>query len=261
MASSLSLLDELQRLQNLADKVIQPLTVLPVLHFDEGKTEFNTLCRNVEDFKENVSSMRENINEYNDLFQEIKVLQDESSEYIKDCYSLAIFKMQHGPRFQSTIHNASDEVLKTVSQVNQVERGQPKVTKKKTAVPCYRTFTNEEYMEIPKHVRKHVSLQQFNDCLKEVNLIWKKKYEFLAKPNKSLSLADQKKRCKYLEDAKPVKGTPHSIFFTDDDISAFSTILKSKKQTRQSVFLCLRHVGKMKETRVNKLTRYAFLQS
>lgn len=258
MDKCVTLLDEIQKLQTSAERVMQPLAVLPVLHFDEGVKEYTALNDNVENFKQYASNMKEDLSEYKDLIQEMKVLQDELSAHNKDLLSFASHQMKHC-QMQPMTHDASG-VLKRIPLENQAAQ-QTTTTKKKTPVPCYRAFTEEEYADIPKHIRSHMSLQVFNDCLNEVNLIWKKKYEFLARPKKGLSLSDQKKRSKYLDEAKPVKDSPHSIFFTDDDINAFSTVLKVKKKTKQSVFLCLRHVGMLKETRVNKLTRYAFLKA
>ena len=68
-----SLLNEIKRLQELTEKVVQPLSILPALYYDEGKKELDEVCNSTEKLKENVETMKENLQEYKGLIDELKV--------------------------------------------------------------------------------------------------------------------------------------------------------------------------------------------
>ena len=110
--------------------------------------------------------------------------------------------------------------------------------------------------KIPKHVKKRLTLDQINSAIQEINLVFQKKYSLVYSKNKKLSLKEQKIRGEYKKEALELKPTGYTCFINEADLMNHSTVLRTKKRTKEDIVLLLRHLGKLKEIRQKSSIKY-----
>lgn len=232
------------------------LTLLSLFEVEPNRAlEYKSNCEEFVELKVMMCILKQELQNAKDNTQTLKELAEEIYVLRKRLNHLQIhFPKGNAPRIPSATVN-----IPIPTQFNEIQNENQPVKKKRSQTAQIDSIDEELFKSIPKHVKGHVSLSQLNAGIKEVNIILKKKYEFLERPRKSLTYKEEKKRSLYIELGKDLRNTPHSIFFSDQDILDYSTMLKVKKKTRSDIFLMLRHIGKMKETRKAKIPRYCIL--
>uniref|UniRef100_H2Z9C6 SKA complex subunit 1 n=1 Tax=Ciona savignyi TaxID=51511 RepID=H2Z9C6_CIOSA len=205
----------------------------------EMKNHVRVMKLSVKKAKQDLESMKENC-------KKLQLVEEEADE-------MMIFALKNS--VAQSVHSPTENDHKSAGNKENVKPA-PRL---KHAIPQLNKLTSEEFGSVPKYIRSHLTIEQVASGIGEINHILHEKYTLLNKPRKGLSLKENKHRAVYLEQAKEVKGTCHSTFFTDDDVQRYARTLKLKRKTKDSIFLILRHLGKMKEIHKAKITRYCIL--
>ncbi|XP_078491403.1 SKA complex subunit 1-like [Ciona intestinalis] len=237
------------RFESLMRRVELEVKIKDALTHSDGAATFTALYKDVMEMQDLVSSMRENVKKTKVDMELLKENYESMKSVEKNVDGMLLFALKN-----SAVCVKREE-LDNISPENK-ENSAPK---KKTIIAQLNPLTSKEFASVPKYVRSHLSLDQVLAGIAEVNHILHEKYTFLAKPRKLLSVKEDKRRAVYLEQAKEVKGTTYSTFFMDDDIKRYSKSLKLKPKTKDTVFLILRHLGRLKEMHRSKITRYCIL--
>ncbi|XP_039251516.2 SKA complex subunit 1-like [Styela clava] len=250
--------------KNKVNRAEEGLKMMDVLYYSvDGKYTLTEISNDLVDLGAMCEAIRSKIDQEKDKLAEIQKKRERLNEVRQRlnhmCYHLPETTT---PVYQNApINFTAIQSTRTVdiesSKVEDKENLKP--DKKSKGVKIIRSLQENDFEHIPKHVKGHLSMEQINSGIGEVNHILEKKYEFLKRPRKTLSRADEKKRSIYLEMGKDLKGTIFEIFFMDSDVQSYGTVLKSRPKSRETVFLVLRHLGKMKEIRKGKPPRYCIV--
>ncbi|XP_076815911.1 SKA complex subunit 1-like [Clavelina lepadiformis] len=251
------------KFERLMQQVEDGLEIRDVLHHKDGRSIYCDLHKKTVCLKGLLSEMQCLLDKQKEELRSFKVNLDDIHALQKKIDRLMIFAMKNFSPLNISNSNPTSPNLSHETDADKenapVPVKQKPQTKPHKAVPSLNHLTEQQLQTVPKYVKGHLSLVLVNAGIDEINKVLSKKYEFLNRPRKTLSLKEEKRRAVYLEQAKEVKGTPYSTFFVDDDIYKFTTTLKTKKKTKNDVFLILRHLGRVKEMHKGNLTRYCIL--
>lgn len=239
------------------------LKLMDVLYYSvDGKYSLQEISNDLVDLSAMCEAIRSKITQEKDKLAEIQNKRERLNEVRRRLNHISYHLPE--PSSPPPVRQNVPVVKETAKLLNVVNK---KVECKDNAHPekqtkgvkIIRLLQESDFSRIPKHVKSHLSMEQINVGIAEVNHVLEKKYEFLKKPRKTLNRADEKKRSIYLEMGKDLKGTIYEIFFMDSDIQSYGTVIKARPKTRETVFLVLRHLGKMKEVRKGKPPRYCIV--
>nr|CAB3266086.1 spindle and kinetochore-associated protein 1-like [Phallusia mammillata] len=245
--------------QSKLDNIEQMLLISPLLNYPEGCLELQNFQSKVIELQHIVNQYRVAVDEWKKEFEQMKDNHEALNKMKPRIDALLLYSLQHSTSCPEVSPKAPSPATESIAEENKENVAAPQRTKQKS-IAKLNLVTSSQFNKLPRHVRGHLTLEQMNTGVGEVNEILKGKYEFLSKPRKTLSLKEDKRRALYLEQAKEVKGTAYAIFFVDEDIQQYGKMLKLKRKTKDTVFLILRHMGIVKEIHKGKLTRYAIMK-
>lgn len=224
---------------------------------DQGRQELRTVNWSLMDLQKLNSQMWELLASWRN---KIEVYQD-------DCLSLEGYNEELGAMLAKKLElNPSlpkDLDKNTEGREENKENVTAKKTVKKLEKRSLDQIEEDYFKKIPKHIKKHLTLMQLNSGISEINQLLEKKYSYLDCTKKSLNNADQKLRAKYRaegielqQELKAVTGSTSATFFNDADVTAYTKMLKTKKRTKEDIFLVLRHINKIKQVRKKSSVKY-----
>lgn len=127
---------------------------------------------------------------------------------------------------------------------------------KNVYIPTLVYITVEEFEGVPKYMKGRMNYSQVNTAIDELNKAFSEKYKVLGMKRTTLNDLNKKRYERYKEqESKDTKG---EHFIVDGDIKEFTNF--KMDSVGRSVLTILRHVGRIKEIRGGKLTRYACIE-
>jgi len=242
-----------------------------LLNDEEGKRDLGVVKTMLHDLSTINKEMRTRISESRGKleelqFEHLKVEALRKELNLMMIAKLSTVKLRGLENF--SLNLKSQGVNNSVEKANKLPTSQSKsgneekenrLPPKKVKVRNIEQLGENELKEVPKYLKGHLSIDQLNLGVSEINVILAKKYEYLDVPKGSLSVGDRKIRGDYRKEIVDMQSSGYTTFFNDDDLMKFGRMLKTKKQTCKNCMLVLRHLGKMKEVRKGKSTKYCLV--
>ncbi|GAB1606470.1 spindle and kinetochore-associated protein 1-like [Argonauta hians] len=162
------------------------------------------------------------------------------------------------PEIKETLKNDSVDpdpaAVVNDSQHKSTEKaGHKRKAESEKEVKYFEYLTVAEFDAIPKYMKGRIAYKQVNNTIKELTKCFEAKYQLMSLKKKAVP--EKKKPTYDMYKAQENKETQGIYFIVDNDMKEYSS-LRTDPTTR-SIFVMLRHTGRLREIRGGGLLRYA----
>jgi len=189
------------------------------------------------------------------LLDQGEAMKDVATKFRERLEYVASNLPSHLPGVEKAAKRGSEKeeaVKETVTKSRKTRRAKEVSCDTGLEFPKLAYLTVEEFDEIPKYIKGRVSYDQANNAIDEIHKVITAKYKILRLPRSAMGEPVMKKYKAFKEAETP--DTEGEYFFIDEDLKAYSQL--KMDSTGRAILTMLRHCGRLREVRGNKLLRY-----